>query len=221
MLSCAIVDNLRRTQQGLVGFAFLTYENESISALSIMHSLIFQLVGKDDELMSVVCESTCEDLKHDLAVAIELLISLIRHAGSFHLVVDGLDEISSVERERLVTGLLEVAEVCEGLRVVLSSRPEADLVRILDHTAIHIQVHEHNEGSISAYVTQRSQQMFNGLAVPKSGQIEIIKLLAPVANRAKGMFLYARLTMDMVAKMHDLSEIQDELAVLPESLDDA
>ncbi len=35
------------------------------------------------------------------------------------------------------------------------------------------------------------------------------------------MFLYARIILDMVATMHDLSEMQTELAVLPESLDAA
>jgi len=35
------------------------------------------------------------------------------------------------------------------------------------------------------------------------------------------MFLYARLIMDIIATMHDMSEMLKELAVLPETLDDA
>ncbi|KAJ0108128.1 uncharacterized protein J7T55_007247 [Diaporthe amygdali] len=221
VLSCILVDHLKGIQPNSVGFAFLTYQNENISALSIMHCFIFQLAERDDERVAFVCESTSRDLKSNLAVATDLLESLIRHAGTVYLVVDGIDKISGTERCRLARELLSVAEVCEGLRIVLSSLEEADLKSILEHAAVHVHIQKYNEESISAYVSQRSQHLFDKLKVPKPRQIEIRKLLGPLARRAEGMFLYARLTMDMVEDMHELSEIKNELVVLPKGLDAA
>lgn len=171
--------------------------------------------------MSIVCESSAEDLKTNLAVARSLLTSLIQSSGPTCLLIDGIDEISIDERGRLITELLELVEVYEGLRIILSSRPESDLVHKLKGAAVSIRLHDHNEESISAYVTQRSQIMFERLWIPVPEQAEIHRLLLPLGSRAKGMFLYARLVMDMIEDIQDFSEIQNELVVLPESLDAA
>lgn len=207
--------------QRLTCFAFLTYKDEKISALSIVHSLIFQLAERDDERLGVVCESMGEELKNNLNAATDLLKSLILHDGSVCLVLDGVDEIRKSERGRMVTELLGLVKSCDGLRVIFSSRPEADLTRILDDTAVAIQVHDHNEQSIECYVKESTQRMFEDRGILRRDHREIKKLFAPIARRAKGMFLYARLIMRMAANMYDLSEIRNELAVLPENLDDA
>ena len=221
VLSSAIVDELRCFQGTETAFAFLTYQEAKTSALSITHSLIFQLAGRDEELTAIICDSMVEDLKNDLTAASNLLSSLIHYAGSVYLVIDGVDEISEAERGRLVTELLRLAKICERLRIILSSRSEADIMRLLDDTAVVIRVHDHNEGSIKDYIHERSQHIFHTRKVFPKAQVEIRKLLVPLASRAKGMFLYARLIMDMIATMHDMSEMLKELAVLPESLDDA
>lgn len=203
----------------VAGFAFLTYEDEKTSALSIMQSLTFQLAGSNEELIGAVCESMTDLC--DLIALTNLLSSLLCHIGLVYLVIDGLDEINAAERGRLTTELLRLANECKDLKIILSSRPEADLVQALDNEVITIQIHEHNESSIKGYVSQRSQDIFNSRTVLPRAQVEMRKLLAPVASSAKGMFLYARLIMDIVATMHDLSEIQNELSVLPENLDAA
>lgn len=186
-----------------------------------MHSLIFQLAERDEERLEVVCESMGEELKSDLSAVTDLLKSLILHAGLVCLVVDGVDEIRKSERGRMVTALLGLVKSCDDLRVIFSSRPEADLARTLDGTAVAIQVHEHNEQNIEWYVKESAQKMFKDRGILRRDHDEIKKLLAPIARRAKGMFLYARLIMNMAANMYDLSEIRNELAVLPENLDDA
>lgn len=220
VLAATIIDHLKDMHR-LTSFAFLTYKDESISALAIVHSLIFQLAERNDERVDVVCKSMGEELKNNLIVAIDLLKSLILHAGSVSLVIDGVDEISTSERYKMVAELLRLVKSCIGLRVILSSRPEADLMRTLDDTTVAMEVHEHNEENIESYVEQSTQRMFDDRRILRKDQNEIRRLLAPISRRAKGMFLYARLIMRMAASMHDLSEIRNELEVLPEDLDDA
>ncbi|KAI8630295.1 nacht domain-containing protein [Xylariaceae sp. FL1651] len=221
VVSSAIVDRLRAIQEAKIAYTFLTYQEVKTSALSTIHTLIFQLAGRDEDLIDIICESMCEGLRSNLTTAGDLLISLIHYGRPVYFVIDGVDEVSEVERGRLVTELLRLAKACKNLRVIMSARPEADLVRLVADTAVVINVHDENEGNIQKYIDERTEHIFSFRNVFPTAQIVIRKLLEPLASRAKGMFLYARLIMDMVATLHDLSEIQKELAVLPESLDAA
>ncbi|KAF3059730.1 hypothetical protein GL218_04847 [Daldinia childiae] len=221
VLSSAIIDQLRNVQGTKTAFAFLTYQEAKTSALSTIHSLIFQLAERNEDLMAIVCESMGRDLRGNINGAGDILSSLIHYAGLVYLVIDGVDEVSETERGRLITELLRLVGICGTLRIILSSRPEADLTRLLDDKAAVIQIHDHNKRSIEDYVIERAQYIFGNRRVPLDKKAKIMKLLEPLASRAEGMFLYARLVMDMVASIHDLSELQKELTVLPENLDAA
>ncbi|KAI0115612.1 hypothetical protein GGR51DRAFT_503565 [Nemania sp. FL0031] len=221
VLSSAIVNHLRCVNGTKTGFAFLTYQEARTSALSAIHSLIFQLIGNDEDLMAVACESMCDSLKSNLTTAGDLLTSLIRCAGPMYIILDGVDEISGIERFQLVTELLRLSKTDATLRIIFSARPEADLVRLLDGTAVVINVHEQNERNIQNYIDQRAEHIFHARNVFPTARSVIIQLLKPLAHRAKGMFLYVRLIMDIVATSQDLSEVERELAVLPENLDAA
>ena len=221
VLSSAIVNHLGCINGTKTAFAFLTYQEARSSALSAMHSLISQLVGNDQDLMAVVCESMSESLKNNLTTTSDLLASVIRCTGHVYLVLDGVDEMSRIERGQLVTELLPLAKTNAAMKIIFSARPEADLMRLLDDTAVIINVHEQNKRNIRDYIDQRVKKMFHVRRVFPKARAVIIQLLKPLVNRAKGMFLYARLIMDMVDTAHDLSEIESELAVLPENLDAA
>jgi hypothetical protein len=221
VLSGSIIDYLKRSRGLKTAFAFLTYQDAKTTALAIIHSLTFQLTETDEGLMAIVCEAfDDDDQRSNLAAAGNLLSSLITYVGSGCLVIDGIDEVDVAERCRLITELLRLVKACKEMRIVLSGRSEADLARLLDDATASIQIHNHNEGSIRGYVHERTQLILDTRKVLPQAQNETKRLLAPLAERAKGMFLYARLVMDMVETMNDLSEIQDELAVLPENLDD-
>ncbi|GAW19567.1 hypothetical protein ANO14919_090550 [Xylariales sp. No.14919] len=221
VLSSAVVNHLAHVNRAKTAFAFLTYQDATTSALSTIHSLIFQLVGRDANLMAIVCESVCDGLESNLTKTGDLLASLIRYVGLVYVVLDGVDEIGEVERGRLVTELLRLSKMVENLRIIFSTRPEADLMRLLENTAAVINVHDHNEGNIKNYIDQRTQDIFHTRKVFQEAQVAIKQLLEPLVSRAKGMFLYARLVMDMIATLYDPSEIERELTVLPESLDAA
>jgi len=161
VLSSAIVDELRCFEGTKTAFAFLTYQEAKTSALSITHSLIFQLAERDENLMAIICGSMAEDLNNDIIATSKLLSSLIRYVGSVYLVIDGVDEISELERGILVKNLLKLAKVCNQLKIILSSRSEADIMELLNNTSVVIRVHDHNEDSIKDYIHERSQHMFD------------------------------------------------------------
>ncbi|KAI1125767.1 hypothetical protein F5Y10DRAFT_246294 [Nemania abortiva] len=219
---CSAIIRRFTHMQAKTAFVFITYGDNEISALSTIYSLVFQLAEGDEEAMDIVCGSGCEGSSSDLTAAGNLLCTLVKHCITpVYLVIDGLDEISKSERGRLITELLRQAEMCKELRIILSSRPESDLMHLLNNKTAMIQVHDHNMGSIKNYINERCQHIFQTHRIYPDAETEFRQILAPLADRAGGMFLYAKLVMGMVETMHDLSEMREELKILPKSLDAA
>lgn len=172
--------------RGRVAFAFLSYTSAT-SALSILHSLIFQLASNDDDLKTVVCASCREDLKSNLDDAVRLLTSLLSCTGPVYIIVDGVDEIDEVERGRLLNQLLAILKSCEVTKILVSSRIEADLTDILQEAAITIRVDHRNSGSIQAFVNRITRKWYKEREFLPEAQAEIEGLLAPLASNSKGI----------------------------------
>ncbi|MCJ1311345.1 hypothetical protein MMC25_005016 [Agyrium rufum] len=220
-LSCNIIDKAKKTP-GHTLFAFLSYNHTSTTpALSILHSLIFQVVAKDPNLQISLCESGREDLTSSDNVAVELLSLLLAGAGTVYIVIDGLDEIDMLERSQLVRHLLKLSQECQEVQIVLCSRPEADMKAIIGDRAVTITVNERNAGSIQAFVTRKTKEVFDERQMPPVDRVKIEGWLAPLASKASGMFLYAKVVLDGLEFLNDFSEIESELRVLPESLEAA
>ncbi|EFX05618.1 nacht domain containing protein [Grosmannia clavigera kw1407] len=229
-LSGEILQRFYGATKTATAFSFLSYQvakdaesHDSAKlervALTTIHSLIIQMAKESEDLMEIVCGSNMTQINSDIAAAGDLLASIVRHAGSTLLIIDGLDEISEAQRGSLVVELLRLASSCNRLKLVVSSRPEADLTRHLHNVATTVKVHENNKESISNYVKTRAERIIKSYSYYPGEEEQIRDLFPVVAERAKGMFLYAQLIMDMVSNMETLPEIRDELTVPPEDLD--
>ncbi|RYP49270.1 hypothetical protein DL768_004993 [Monosporascus sp. mg162] len=104
-LSSTVIERTKTCGRAL--FAFLSYTlSSSTSALSIFHSLVFQLASDDDDLRAIVCESIGEDLRSSTEGAVDVFKQLLAYAGLVYIIIDGLDEIEELERGRLLKYLL-------------------------------------------------------------------------------------------------------------------
>jgi hypothetical protein len=187
-LSSTVIDYA--LTEGRTLFAFLSYKfSSSISALSIIHSLIFQLTSDDDDLQAILCQSTSKELKREMKRAMELLTTLLAMAGPVFIVIDGFDEIDEIERTRLLRCLLELSNCCDETKVLVSSRIEDDLQTILGDTAVQIRIDDLNAGSIQAFVSRRVQEWFLLRDFLPEARTEIQGLLAPLSSKANGTYL--------------------------------
>ncbi|KAH7305450.1 hypothetical protein B0I35DRAFT_362187 [Stachybotrys elegans] len=209
------------TKYGKTIFAYLSYaSNSTTSALSIFLSLIFQLTQDDHNLQSMLCRLGRKNLKNDLRVATELLQHLLNCAGIVFIILDGIDEITQVERGRLLRHLIQVTESCGDVRILISSRPEADITASLAPKFAAICVNDRNSGSIQAFVTHRAEEWLPTRGFLPQVEADIKALLAPLASSAKGMFLYAEIFLNTIKHL-EKEEILAELSILPEDLDAA
>jgi hypothetical protein len=154
--------------------------------LSILNSISFQLSSEDDDLQAAVCQSSREDLKTDINSASSLLETLIDCAGPTYIILDGLDELEEIERGRLLRQLSQLLSKCEETRIMISSRAETDIKKALRDEAVSIRVDHRNESSIQTFINSQTQKWFKERQFLPQGQVEIERLLAPLATKSKG-----------------------------------
>lgn len=138
---------------GPTAFAFLDHKSSSsTSALTIVHSLIFQLASQNDNLQDVIRQSARQQLKSILNVAVKVLRSILHCVGRAFVIIDGVDEIDEIERNRLLNSFLELSRDCHETRIFVSSRQDALILRLLQDRARSIRVDQKNTERIQNIV---------------------------------------------------------------------
>lgn len=170
-------------------FAFLSHaDSSSITALSVLHSLIFQLVSVDEGLQAIFCGLNRENFKNSLDVAIGCLQTLLNSTGLVSIIIDGVDEIDISEREKLLKKLCETSTACKRTLLLISSRAEHDISAILGQISSIIRVDTHNAASIQTFVADWAQTWFSAHDFLREDKSEIEDLLAPISLKAKGIY---------------------------------
>lgn len=147
-LSGTVVDHAMTI--GPTAFAFLDHDfSSSTSALTVVHSVIFQLASQNDDLQDIVRQSAGQQLKNTLSLAVKVLKNLLLHcAGRVFFIIDGMDEIDEIERSRLLGSLLDLSRDCHETRILISSRQDVVISRLLQDSAMSIHVNQRKMGSI-------------------------------------------------------------------------
>ncbi|CVL05439.1 uncharacterized protein FMAN_10739 [Fusarium mangiferae] len=209
-------------------FALLSYRNDLKSPIPIYHSLIFQLASQDRDLRTVLCStimSTTKDLKRDLKgdskFAFSIFSKLLQAAGPTYIAIDGLDEIDEFTQQAFLHLLLDELKSLPHVKLLVSSRRVERIERILKPVAAILPIDQKNSDCIKAYVSRRGGEWLDNSYFESDARSEIRRLLNPLASKADGMFLYARIVLEDVEMLQDLDSIRDQLSVLPEGLDEA
>lgn len=195
-LSSLIVDKVKKSSSKCL-FAFLSYKHQqTLSATSLLHSLIVQLVADDETLQPVLSKSFQahrSELKGNANTARDVLSELIRCGGSFRIVVDGLDEVKEGDRKVILDVFLKLLMECSQMKLCVSSRPEYDLSKAFQVEAEILQVDQNNSGCIQKYVTHRIEEWFDRqMDLVEEDRAEIQSLLAPLSSKASGQFCQSK-----------------------------
>jgi hypothetical protein len=112
--------------------------------------------------------------------------TLASSAGNFYITIDGLDEIEAAPRHQILIILLQFSSEIDGLRLLVSSRVEADIASCLKGRCSSLRLDEFNTEGIRAFITQRTAKWFNERGFVPEAQKEMASLLAPLADKSKG-----------------------------------
>ncbi|KAH8879081.1 NACHT domain protein [Thozetella sp. PMI_491] len=202
-------------------YAFLSHIHAGTTALSVLHALLFQLGEESDDVKAVVNACNLRDLQSSTEYATKTLSDALKIESPLYIVLDGLDEIGEGDRQALLRRLCAVATEEPLCRLLISCRNEEDIGRALKTKALNISVDSKNTDSIEVYVKVRTAEWFHTRDFDQESQRTISKLLVPLASKAKGMFLYARIVLDNIKMLYDVESIKQDLRALPEDLNEA
>jgi hypothetical protein len=184
-LAAGIIKEAKTRHQTL--FAFPSHILRSgTTARFILQSLLFQLASHAKDIQSVLVESNERDLVGSTSKISETFKTVLKDAGPTYIVLDGLDEMDGDERRILLEQLCGLDE-CIQTKVLISSRSEDDIGKLLDKKAASIHVHKKNSVSIQIYVNRRIQNWMDNASFVQPGREKIWHMLAPLAANAAGI----------------------------------
>ncbi|KAH6891508.1 hypothetical protein B0T10DRAFT_313468 [Thelonectria olida] len=209
-------------------YIFLTYENQALGAvINVFHSLIFQAVKGDSSLRPILNEkaqSHPRKMSSDRVFVKNLLLDILKSSGPTFIVVDGVDELEERPRQLLLQELLQVVDASLNSRLLISSREERDIERIMKSRSVSFRVDHSNSKDIQAYVDVELQSWLLDL---QSCGADVQMLAAvrdcvsSIVRNSQGMFLYTKLMVFLMREQGTASGIKAELECLPDGLDKA
>lgn len=149
------INRMRQVEAQLL-FVFLSFDDkEQDYAVKVLHSLMCQMTNRSPHMWPILHERYITDagkLKSNWSYLEDLFIELVRDAGLTFIIVDGVDEVDQSQRAFLLKSLMRVKESCKNVKLLISSRLEADIARALEKKAVVIRVDHRNAEDIETYV---------------------------------------------------------------------
>lgn len=176
-------------------FAFLDYQSrESISTLQLLHSFIWQMALDNDGLKApliLTYKQHYRRLLSDLGFVKDLFSHFLDSVSTAFIAIDGLDEITQIERLRLLRTLLEILQAKSNVKILISSRPEDDISNLISEETEPIRVHECNSHDIETYVNSRASSLVSDARLTERGLAqEISNQMKAIAARSEGNCIY-------------------------------
>ncbi|RGP62626.1 nacht domain-containing protein [Fusarium sporotrichioides] len=152
----------------------------------------------------------------------KLLPRLISNIKDLRLLVDGLDEIPTSEHRKLITDLLRVVKEAPGCKILLISQ---DIPSISVHLSKHTRLSMAEEGDntekdlavvVSGFLRDLDSQHDGAL-----GKTVLDGLQSDILKKAKGMFLWVHLVLDILVNAACLEDLHLQINSLPATLAEA
>ncbi|KIX07366.1 uncharacterized protein Z518_02019 [Rhinocladiella mackenziei CBS 650.93] len=223
-LSAHVVEIAQLQTNSCTVFAFLSFQDQQLTTARVLQSLVFQVVLENVDLHQVLCrevQSNYRGVSSNTACLQALFIKMLQLSDPTYIIIDGVDEIDEFERSFLLRTLLKVKMECDEVRLLISSRGEDNIMRILRNEATCLRLHTNNLPDIETFVLGKTNDWLGRCAFDGHTCGQIRKLLEPLASNSEGMILYARLMLDNISYLSSLHDIREELGALPRGLDEA
>ncbi|PKK46107.1 hypothetical protein CI102_10510 [Trichoderma harzianum] len=236
VLAAQIATFLRASEHSLVAAHFCTYlYPESTDYNYIMRSLMIQIIRLDPELITLSYDWLILKKKAPSNTAVEQLLRLLVEAmgalpekqKTLHIIVDGLDEcddntVASVVKtlDKLVAAASSSAATLLKVLLCTQMRPEVFKFVKKKHQVSLSSEKNHLNKAIQDYTLQRINAIRPSLSQLRITDDDVTALASQIAQKADGMFLWAKLVMEYLKKnlFYHRDEILKAAVSLPREL---
>ncbi|KAF6753251.1 hypothetical protein DFP72DRAFT_1130783 [Ephemerocybe angulata] len=206
-----------RTDIAIV-YAFLRY-SEKPSLLQIIAGLLTQLVSCHKVAFSHLFPSYQRAKMHrdelPCSEAVRLLKSVLGLFSDTFIVIDGLDEVDDTTKD----GLLDVLTSLHA-HILLTCRPLELFMRRHTPSALQIPVQAQTR-DIEVYVAKRIKQSTRLFSILSENPNIAERFTAIIQEKSKGMFLLARLQLELVLeRCTTIGSLLKALETLPSGIND-
>lgn len=185
----------------------------------LLRSLLYQLIQEMPQVDILGLDKSENDPfsgwpEHRLRNALRGSLESAKHG--ICILVDGLDEYEGnvLDLIQFLKGLAQSNENQEApIKICVSSRPEPVPSQLLQHLP-HLFMSDYNASGIRSYCSQTLE----GLEAVIREDLDISQLSELVAERAEGVFLWARFALGELIHGHFSGETFDEMLVRLESI---
>lgn len=215
---------------------FCTYAYVSSTRYEgILRSLLLQALRNDGDIINHVYQEYVLARKPAYIAALERLLQMILVAKShtprqpefLWVLVDALNECEVSKQQRLASLLNQISTPTAGqtvIKVLITTRQFPTMSKSLRKSRILSLGDEESAltAAIRVYASCRLKLMESRLRQIEMETSEIGEIECLVAERARGMFLYARLVLDYIGSnvFFDIDELKDSIHQLPQTLAD-
>ncbi|KAF5332816.1 hypothetical protein D9611_005367 [Ephemerocybe angulata] len=211
-------DTFSHREDVAILYAFLRY-SENPTLLQILAGLLTQLVRCHGVAFSHLLPTYLRAKRHrdDLSCseAIKLLKGSLDLFSDVFIVVDGLDEVENSTKD----GLLDVLTSLHA-HILLTCRPLELFMRRHTPSALHILVQAQTR-DIEVYVAKRIKQSTRIFTILSENPDIAERFTAITQEKSKGMFLLARLQMELVLeRCATIGSLLKALETLPSGIND-
>ena len=179
-----------RSTGNTILFAFLSFQHqETTTVVSVIHSLIFQLLYKHQHLRPALIkayENDYTELQSYVEYNQQLLTDLLQCVEAPYIVIDGLDEIAEKERQFLLKRLLQISNQCPELKVLISSREDKDISTALHLKALSLPIRQNNAEDIKTYFDYRVKDWLDSLDIEDDTYLSLENLVQSIPSKAEG-----------------------------------
>ncbi|MCJ1392101.1 hypothetical protein MMC18_004968 [Xylographa bjoerkii] len=225
-LTASIVEHMMEEKRNVM-FALLKYqEGDTVRRIDVYHTFIFQLLFDHESLrpaLQAAYKANYRQLSSSASFVLSLFRNMFECVKTTHIVIDGLDEINRDERSVLLRDLVDLCDTCSNVKLLICSRKESDISRLLRNKAESLLVDRQNTPDIKCYVHNMVNEWIGTVHIDHGSSVEseVRTLVKPIAARSEGMFLYARLVMVGLMSQPDLYNFKREAHDLPNGLEKA
>ncbi|KPM46103.1 hypothetical protein AK830_g426 [Neonectria ditissima] len=234
ILASLLINHLTKKKDSKTSYFYCRENDEKLSEqrfLAIMKSLLRQMVGHNRDLLPTLHERRLrgQEILNDENTAETLLGLFCETEMKQYIVIDGLDELSKIHRDRLVKFLLTtVAKSSDAspgkIRMLFLSTDLALMTKSLqssDEVGEYCLAVSKTEKDIESYLIKQGSKLQEKFRELSDEDLKRAQTLT--YERSNGMFLYAFLAIENLLEQPNLASLETELqdAVFPKDLEQA
>ncbi|CAI6242163.1 unnamed protein product [Periconia digitata] len=218
ILASLVVEETKKLPDVTVAFFYCRYEDlQRNTFVAVARGLLSQLLNQDEDLLPYLYEKATKSGQTSLStdsLAKQLLETAIKNHRKLYVIIDGIDECEREQRKEIVSTLESFWESlpytdADSLRCLFVSQDDSAARKDFARMVTLKITQSDTKQDISSYAHTWSQEIRAKFGLDQN-HVQCIENM--IAEKAEGMFLFARLMSHYLHDQGNVGELNRELS---------